>query len=156
LTALLVCGCDDEFSTVLGCVESNPHQFTLEFGDVPTLEQLIPWSLRKFGKTPTPLRRWLNDVRARLVRATAAEPQPPTDWTRPSTVACACQHCGQLSRFLQDSKAEVSRIAARDDIRWHLTREIQQHRHDVTHRPEQLKSPYPLVLTKRQDSTVSC
>jgi len=152
LKALLICGCHQEFSNVIACVESNPGQLTLEHGRVPALKELIPWSLRKFGHTPPPLRQWLQDVRARLVRVTAAEPKPPADWTRPSAVACGCRHCGQLSAFLKDSTAEVGRISAREEDRLHLIREISRHRCDVTHQLEKFRSPYTLVLTKTQES----
>jgi hypothetical protein len=152
LRSLLNCGCNEELDKVIQFVESNPGQFTLEHGQVPTLKQIVPWSIRRFGKIPQPLHKWLTAVRKQLETATAREPEPPADWTRPSVVSCRCEYCARLSAFLKDSTAEVGRIPAREDIRSHLIGEINRHRFDVTHKLEKLRSPFSLVLTKTQDS----
>ncbi len=152
LRALLNCGVNEEFSRVIQFVESNPGQFTLENGQVPVLKQLVRWSIRRFGQIPQPLQKWLTTVRTRLETATACEPEPPADWTRPSVVSCRCEYCARLSAFLKDPTAEVGRIPAREDIRSHLIQVISGHRYDVTHKLEKLRSPFSLVLTKTQDS----
>ncbi|MEZ6061953.1 MAG: 2OG-Fe(II) oxygenase [Planctomycetaceae bacterium] len=152
LKALLNCDCSNEVASVIQFVESNPGQFTLEHGHVPTLIKLVPWSLKRFGRIPEPIQDWLTQVRQQLETATALEPQPPADWTHPSDVSCQCRFCDQLSAFLRDPTAEVGRIPAREDIRSHLIQQISQQQFDVTHTIEKLKSPYSLVLTKTQDS----
>jgi 2OG-Fe(II) oxygenase superfamily len=152
LKALLASGCHDALDTVIRFVESNPDRFTLEHGRVPALQQLVPWSARRLGRVAQPLQNWLALVRKQLEAATSHEPEPPADWARPATVSCGCEYCVKLSAFLKDSTAEVGRIAARDDIRSHLVREIEQHQFDVTYKLEKRGSPYSLVLNKTQES----
>ena len=150
--ALLNCGCNEEFCRVIQFVESNPSHFTLEHSQVPTLKHLVSWSLQRCGQVPQPLQKWLAAVRRQLEMATAHEPEPPADWTRPSVVSCRCEYCARLSEFLQDPNSEVGRIPARQDIRSHLIQQISKQRFDLTHELEKLKSPFSLVLTKTQDS----
>lgn len=152
LRSLLTCGCHEGFSRVIQFVESNPGQFTLEHGQVPALKQIVPWSIRRFTAIPEPLQIWLTAVRRQLETATAHEPEPPADWTRPSVVSCRCEYCVRLRVFLKDPTAEVGRIPAREDIRSHLIQEIDRQRFDVTHKLEKLRSPFSLVLTKTQGS----
>lgn len=152
LKALLNCDFEEAFNRVIQFVEANPGRFSLEHGHVPTLTQLVQWTNRGSGRIPSPLHNWLAAVRSRLEAATAREPEPPTDWTRPSDVSCRCGYCTRLSDFLRNATAQVGRIPAREDIRSHLIQEIAKHRLDVTHQLEKLSSPYSLVLTKTQAS----
>ena len=152
LKALLACGCDDEFSQVVGFVERHSEKFTLEFGQAPTLKDLVHWSRKRSRQVSTRLLNWLESVRNTLTTATASEPEPPADWARQSRTSCRCQHCEKLSAFLQDATAEIGRIPAREDIRDHLIWEIRKQGLDVTSRLEKKGSPYSLVLTKTQES----
>jgi hypothetical protein len=152
LKALLSCGAMDSFIQVVRFVESLPGRFSLEFGHVPALKQLVPWSVKKFGHLPAPLESWLSSVRRQLETATASVPQPPSDWTRKSNVSCQCRYCGQLKDFLMDRDAEVGRIPAREDMRSHVIQEIERQQLDVVHSLEKRGSPFTLVLKKTQAS----
>jgi hypothetical protein len=113
---------------------------------------LVPWSQKQFGVVHPQLMSWLASVRQKLESATATQPAPPTDWTRPAEVACTCQYCAQLRAFLADPANEVGRIPAREDRRQHLLSMIGQHGCDVHYALERKGSPYSLVLTKTTGS----
>lgn len=152
LRALAAAGRDDDFARVVRFVRESPTEFTLDYGQVPALKELVPWSRERFGSVYPPLRAWLDAVRAELERATAAEPTPPADWTRPATVECRCGFCTQLNTFLADPTAEVGRIAASEDRRHHVIQQVERHQSDVTHRLERTGRPFTLVLTKTTGS----
>ncbi|MFO0799650.1 MAG: 2OG-Fe(II) oxygenase [Gemmataceae bacterium] len=152
LRALAAAGRDDDFARVVRFVREAPADFTLDYGQVPALKALVQWSRERFGSVYPPLRAWLDAVRAELERATAAEPTPPTDWTRPATVECRCNFCTQLNAFLADPTAEVGRIPASEDRRRHVIQQVERHRSDVTHRLERTGRPFTLVLTKTTGS----
>ncbi|QDU24211.1 2OG-Fe(II) oxygenase [Urbifossiella limnaea] len=152
LRALAAAGRDDDFARVIRYVRESPSDFTLDYGQVPALKELVPWSRERFGSVYPPLRAWLDAVRAELERATAAEPTPPADWARPATVECRCNFCTQLNTFLADPAAGVGRIPAGEDSRRHVIQQVERHRSDVTHRLERTGRPYTLVLTKTTGS----
>lgn len=152
LEALMVDGCEEGLSRVLHFVERLPDDFSLDDCQVPGLKSLIPWSLRQFGSVLPQLAGWLASVRRRLESATTQKPEPPTDWARPSEVACNCQYCARLNAFLADPVNEVGRIPAREDLRNHLIGIINQHQCDIKYALERKGSPYTLVLTKTTGS----
>jgi hypothetical protein len=152
LRALAAAGRDDDVARVIRYVRELPAEFTPDYGQVPALKALVPWSRERFGSVSPPLRAWLDAVRAELERATAAEPTPPADWSRPATVECRCNFCTQLNTFLADPTAEVGRIPASEDRRRHVIQQVERHRSDVTHRLERAGRPYTLVLTKTTGS----
>jgi hypothetical protein len=152
LKALAASGCGEELARVTRFVESSPALFSLEDGQVPALQSVLPWSQEEFGSVPPPLLSWLASARKKLESATANKPTPPADWGRPADVACACQYCTQLNAFLRDPANEVGRIAAPEAMRRHLIVKIDQHGCDVRHALERKGSPYRLVLTKTTGS----
>jgi hypothetical protein len=137
---------------VIGFVESLPNEFSLDTCQVPALKTLVPWSRKHFGSVHPHLLSWLAALRQKLAAATAERPAPPSDWARPSEVACSCPYCAQLKAFLADPAHEVGRIPAREDRRNHLIDMIRQHACDVSHALERQGSPYCLVLTKTTGS----
>jgi hypothetical protein len=152
LQALAARGREADLSAVILYARESPIKFSLDFGQVPALKLLIPWSRKLLGSVPSPFQSWLGAVRSQLESATAKEPSPPSDWARPAEVTCKCQYCAQLNAFLADAANKVGRIAAREDLRRHVIGMISQHQCDVTHALERLRSPYSLVLTKTTGS----
>ncbi len=152
LKALAVTGCERELSQVIRFVQDLPREFRLDDCQAPSLKTLVPWSQKQFGRLLPPLQDWLDAVRQHLESATAQRPKPPTDWSRPASVACQCQYCAQLNAFLRDPANKEGRIPAREDHRQHLTNAIARHQCDVTHKLERKGSPYSLVLTKTTGS----
>ncbi len=148
LQALAASGCDEDLSRVIRFVRELPDEFSLDDGQVPTLKLLIPWSRQRIGSVVPHFKSWLDAVQDQLERATAKEPTPPADWTRPADVDCKCQYCAQLKAFLADDTHEVGRIPAREDLRQHLIGIIGRHQCDVKHSLERKGSPYSLVLAK--------
>jgi hypothetical protein len=133
-------------------LQESPDEFSLDDCQVPCLKSLIPWSRQQFGSVQPQLVSWLVSVRQQLESATARQPAPFTDWTRPAEVACKCQYCVQLNAFLADPANEVGRIPAREDRRRHLIDLIGRHQCDVKHTLARTGSPYSLVLTKTRGS----
>lgn len=152
LRALLNSNCQEPLKKVVQFVQTNRDQFTLEHGQVPALQQVIPWSIRKSGQTPPLLNTWLAAVRRWLEAATVRKPEPPTDWSRPSPISCSCKYCTQLNVLLGDPTVEIGRIQANEETRDHLIDAIQRNRCDVTHTIDKLTRPFSLVLTKTQTS----
>lgn len=152
LRALAAAGRDDDFARVVGFVRGLPRAFTLDYGQVPALKSLIPWSRERFGSVYPPLQSWLDAVRSELEQAVARKPAPPSDWARLADVNCKCGFCVQLNTFLADPKVEVARIPAAEDKRNHLIQQIQQQELDARHQLERTGRPYTLVLTKTTGS----
>ncbi len=152
LKALVAAGCDDDLASVLHFVRAAPDQFRMDQCQVPSLKTLIPWSQKQFGQVHPELVSWLAAVRQHLETATAKEPAPPADWTRPAEVACQCEYCAQLKTFLSDPTLKADSIPAREDMRQHLIGKINRHRCDVEHTLERKGSPYSLRLTKTNGS----
>jgi len=152
LKALVASGRDEELARVIQFVEALPDEFRLAECQVPSLKALVPWSQKHNGVVHPHLISWLASVQHKLEAATARQPAPPADWSRPADVACTCQYCAQLKAFLADPANEVGRIPAREDMRQHLIGMIGQHACDVKHALERKGSPYALVLTKTTGS----
>jgi hypothetical protein len=152
LKALEASGRDDDLARVIHFVESSPQDFSLDACQVPSLKSLLTWSRRFCGAIHPHLTAWLAAVRRKLESATAEEPTPPADWTRPANVACSCLYCARLNAFLADSAYHVGRIPAREDMRQHLIGMIARHQCDVRHALERKGSPYSLMLTKTTGS----
>jgi hypothetical protein len=152
LRALAASGRDEDFARVIQFVHESPKEFTLDFGQVPALKSLIPWSRKHLGSVYPPLQVWLKAVRAPLEKATAKEPTPPKDWTRPATSDCQCNFCTQLTTFLADPKAETARIPAGEDRRTHLVQQIGRNGFDVKHQLDRTGRPFSLAFTKTTGS----
>lgn len=152
LQALAASGRDEDLSRVIRFVRDLPDEFSMDDCQVPALKLLIPWSRQRIGSVHPHFKSWLDAVRDQLERATAKEPTPPADWTRPATVDCKCQYCSQIKAFLADPDHEVGRISAREDTRQHLIGMIGRHQCDVEHALERKGSPYSLVFTKTTGS----
>lgn len=148
IEALASCGHKKGLTQLLKHVGESPKRFRLDYGQVPALETLIPWSRARFGEVPPALASWLASVRKTLEAAVAKAPQPPSNWKRPADVACSCELCAPLKAFLADPRSEVYRIAAPEDRRQHLEYEIRRGRCDVATHLEKKGRPYSLVLTK--------
>jgi hypothetical protein len=152
IKALLASGCDEELSRVLKFVRESQNEFTIDDCLVPSLKTLVPWSKKQFGSVHPQLASWLTAVRQQLESATAKQPTPPADWTRPAEVDCKCQYCAQLNAFLADPANQVGRIAAREDLRRHVMNNADQHQSDVKYVLERKGSPFSLVFTKTNGS----
>ncbi len=94
------------------------------------------------------------------LRSRIAEPlAPPTDWARPSALACRCPRCGELARFLADPgrrTADPGRrtwvFKAAEADRRHVEDTIKGARCDVDTATDRRGRPYSLVCTKNQAS----
>ena len=78
--------------------------------------------------------------------------EPPRDWTRPSLIGCQCQHCRELSRFLDDTGNQTWTLRAAQHIRTHVENEINRASADVNTRTERRGSPHSLIAVKNQAS----
>jgi hypothetical protein len=152
LQALAETGRDEDFSRVIRFIRELPNEFTLDYGQVPALKLLIPWSRKRFGSVYPPLQMWFETVRSELEKATAQEPAPPSDWARPANVDCRCEFCTQINTFLADPSHDVGRIPASEINRRHVITKIEHHKCDVKHTLERKGSPYSLVFTKTTGS----
>ena len=152
LKGIVASGRNEDLSKVIQFVQGSPDEFRIDNCLVPCLKSLVPWSQRQFGSVHPQLMAWLSAVRQQLESATATEPTPPVDWTRPAKVVCDCQYCAQLNLFLADESNGVARIPAREEMRGHLLDMINRHQCDVKHTLDRRGSPHALVLTKTTGS----
>jgi len=90
----------------------------------------------------------LDHLRAR----SSMELAPPANWWRKARLACRCEHCLALDRFLQSADQEAWRFKAREADRRHVEDSIRQGRLDVDCSTERTGSPHVLVCTKNQAS----
>jgi hypothetical protein len=80
---------------------------------------------------------------------------PPSDWTRASTVTCACDHCRELGRFLADPARETWSFKAPQADRTHIENKIRNGTYDLDFITLRRGSPHCLVCTKNQASYCS-
>lgn len=129
-----------------------PRAFEIRKVQVEAAIKLHQWILSKNLKCPEPIKQWIRRIRNELREATRARPKPYSGFERPAPLPCKCSVCLELSAFLLDRNQERGRIAARQDLRDHLEREISIHQIDVTTRLDRSRSPHALLLTKTNES----
>jgi len=116
---------------------------------------LVP-AMLTFGGTGTPrfpaLTRLHVACLAQLAARIALPLAPPSDWTRPSAVACACDHCRELSCFLADPVRETWSFKAPQADRSHVETTIRNGRYDLDFTTLRRGSPHCLVCTKNKAS----
>lgn len=87
------------------------------------------------------------------LRARMAEPlEAPRDFARPAAIACQCEHCLQLARFLADPQRGSWVFKAAEALRRHVERSIVDNGCDLDRETVRRGSPYSLVCTKNQSS----
>jgi len=87
------------------------------------------------------------------LRARAAEPlAPPADFARPCALACSCNYCADLGRFLADAARREWMLKAAEPHRRHVEASVRQSRCDLDLATRRQGSPHSLVATKNQAS----
>ena len=82
-----------------------------------------------------------------------AEPlEPPSDWSRASTLSCHCAHCSRLAHFLADADTKRWAFKAAQAKRSHVESTIRGNACDLDLTTECSGRPYALVCTKNQTS----
>ena len=117
---------------------------------------LVPAALGLIQRTATrdfaPVRRLraacLDHLRARIAEPLA----PPSDFTRASVIACKCEHCAELSRFLADAARKEWIFKAAESLRRHVETSIRSNGCDLDCVTDKRGRPYALVCTKNQAS----
>lgn len=150
--ALLASEQDDLLEQVIAHVVALPARYPLTDVQMPALVELQPWLKRHLKSGSAALTAWLESCREQLETLTAEEPQEPADFRRPAPIACKCELCAELKRFLQDPHEAVHRFSIRQDRRDHLAMTIRHDHCDVDTRTEKTRSPYTLVCTKNTAS----
>ena len=121
------------------------------------LDTVIVPALRLLAERPTLMARPACErlraaALAHLQARVSLDLAPPSDWQRDARMACRCEHCQSLSRFLRSADEEVWRFKARETDRRHVEDSIRQGRHDVDCTTERMGSPHVLVCSKNQAS----
>jgi hypothetical protein len=87
------------------------------------------------------------------LRARIAEPlAPPVDWRRASKVSCTCEHCRQLTAYLDDPAQRVWILRAVEHVRGHVEETIRRCHVDLDTRTDRHGRPYSLICSKNQAS----
>ncbi|HRX69893.1 MAG: 2OG-Fe(II) oxygenase [Candidatus Competibacteraceae bacterium] len=90
----------------------------------------------------------LNHLKARIAEPLA----PPSDWARPSQVACQCAHCRELSLFLADPQRESWALKAVEATRSHVENSIRSNHCDLDYMTQKVSRPYSLICAKNRAS----
>jgi len=77
---------------------------------------------------------------------------PPSDLTRPCTIACRCKTCAELGRFLADAERGQWAYKAAEPQRRHVEAMIRQSSCDLDVALSKDGRPYSLVATKNRNS----
>ncbi len=117
---------------------------------------LVPAALGLVQRTATldfaPVRR-LRTACLEHLRTRIAEPlAPPPDFKRTSAIACKCDHCTELSRFLADAAHKEWIFKAAESLRRHVETSIRSNGCDLDCATDKRGRPYTLVCTKNQAS----
>ena len=95
----------------------------------------------------------LRDACVAHLRSRVALPlAPPADWARDATLACRCQQCSDLARFLADPTKETWHLKAPEAIRSHVASTIINSKCDLDTETLTRGRPYTLICTKNQAS----
>ena len=90
----------------------------------------------------------LTHLRARIAKPLA----PPADWRRASKVSCTCEHCRQLTAYLDDPAQQVWILRAVEHVRGHVEGTIRSSHVDLDTRTDRHGRPYSLICSKNQAS----
>lgn len=116
----------------------------------PLDELVVPVALQMVGMPGAEL---LLQASLQHLKNRIAEPlEPPSDWSRASTLACRCKDCTTLSRFLADPQQKTWAFKAAESARKHVQQSIASSRADVDCTTDTRGRPYQLVCTKNQTS----
>lgn len=121
------------------------------------LDTVIVPALRRLAERPAVLKRPAGQhlcaaALAHLQARVGLDLAPPGDWQRDAQVACRCEHCQGLSRFLQSASQDIWRFKAREGDRRHVEESIRQGHLDIDCTTERKGSPHVLVCSKNQAS----
>jgi len=152
LRVLLLAEDATSLEQVIHFVTEQTPRFSVEGVQVPALKQVVEWSRKEKADLHPRITEWLVALRDQLSAATAHEPQPFSDWSRPANLRCTCPLCKQLSEFLSDPNASTGEIRAREDNRRHVISEINCNACDVTHKLSKTSNTHALILTKTHGS----
>jgi hypothetical protein len=128
-------------------------KYMLAWPKVYGLDQVLVPALRQLVRSDDPAIAPLRAACLAHLRARIAEPlAPPADWRRASAVACDCQHCRQLSAFLEDPAQKVWVLRAAEQVRGHVEGTIRSSHADLDTKTDRHGRPYSLISTKNQAS----
>ena len=117
---------------------------------------LIPAMLQLSQRAPMRQLACVERLRAACVdhlRARAGQPvAPPADFARPCALACRCDHCAELGRFLADSVRREWVFKAAEPHRRHVEASVRQDGCDLDLTTRKQGIPHSLVATKNQAS----
>ncbi len=99
-----------------------------------------------------PTRRLITACLDHLDQRIAEPLAAPTDFSRPSQIACKCNPCAELSAFLADPVRKVWTFKAAEVHRSHVESSIRNHDCDLNLATDRRGRPYTLVCTKNQAS----
>src|SRR5271163_556285 len=128
---------------------ARPQIYEMDGALVPAARELTAGGETKDSSAVTSLRAaCLAHLRARIAKTL----EPPKDWRRASAVGCKCEHCAELSAFLDDPARGVWRFRAGQANRSHVELTIKSARVDISMKTEKQGSPHILVCAKTQAS----
>ncbi len=128
---------------------ANPTKFGLD-------AILLPAALKLMERVQT--RHDVSAERLRVaclyyLRARINEPlAPPADFARPCQLACRCDYCAELGRFLADSVRREWAFRAAEPHRRHVEASVRQGGCDLDLTTRKTGSPHSLIATKNQAS----
>jgi len=125
-----------------------PNHFQVDALLIPALKRLVQTKYRAGAAFETLHHAAVEHLAKRIAETLEA----PSDWQRPNSVRCNCEHCKALSSFLVDPSEERWTLRAAQQIRTHVENTIRNAPADVDCETVRRGSPHSLVCTKNQAS----
>ncbi len=128
---------------------AHPETFDMDTILVPAVLGMTERAQTRDVESVSSLRKaCLDHLRTRIAQPLA----PPADFARPSAIACTCQYCTELARFLADPALGEWAFRAAETHRRHVETSIRQANCDLDMTTLRKGSPHSLVTTKNQAS----
>ena len=139
---------DDAASNVTTALCGSPKRATPDRTIPQLVEQLATGQPERAAESSVFDTLW-NHASTFLLSRSRNRPSPPSDWVISSKgLNCKCEYCQDVVRFCADPGAKTLRIAARQDIRSHISDQVRRSGIDIEFRTEKKGSPHTLVCSK--------
>ncbi len=145
---LSVLHCDAQLQAVLAAAFQQPNRYPLTTTLIPAAKELHQW----VNGDSSPLQSLVSHCVASLEVSTQEGVAKPQNWSQKVNLSCNCADCTELVTFLRDPVKSVARFRMIQSRRYHLQRQLDMKRHDITHVTERVGSPHTLVVTKTMRS----
>jgi hypothetical protein len=139
-----------ERTAAVGALIDAPQVFDPARVLPPALQALCEAQGGRIDSDAQRLRLWRHGSAFLLARS-EFPPPAPTDWRQPVSLSCRCEHCLALESFALDRQLRLQRFRVRQDLRDHLSRQIDAHGLHMDRETERSGGTHTLVCRKTRE-----